>query len=88
MSPENKTLTLAQARRGRAYRISAVAGEEDVRRRILALGFHPGDRISPGHKGVLGGPIQVTNLGSGASAALARSIAALVRVVPDDGSDG
>jgi Fe2+ transport system protein FeoA len=88
MNPRIRILTLAAVRQGRVYRILSIDGDEAVCRRIMALGFHAGDRVEAGPRGILGGPVLVTNLETGAAVALARSVAGLVRVRADGGADG
>jgi Fe2+ transport system protein FeoA len=77
-------MTLLQAPRGTALRLIAIEGGESVHRRLMALGFHEGDRIESVERGILGGPVLLRNLDSGVSAAVGRGIAAKIRVEPVD----
>lgn len=78
-------MTLLQAPRGAALRLTAIEGGEAVHRRLMALGFHEGDRIEAAGRGILGGPVLLRNLDSGIAAAVGRGIAAKILVEPDDG---
>jgi Fe2+ transport system protein FeoA len=77
-------MTLLQAPRGTALRLVAIEGGESVHRRLMALGFHEGDRIEFAERGILGGPVLLRNLESGVSAAVGRGIAAKIRVEAED----
>jgi len=62
----------------------AIEGGESVHRRLMALGFHDGDRIESAGRGILGGPVLLRNLVSGVSAAVGRGVAARILVEPVD----
>lgn len=54
-----------------------------VHRRLMALGFHEGDRIEAAGRGILGGPVLLRNLDSGITAAVGRGVAAKIQVESD-----
>lgn len=56
-------------------RIALVQGGEGVRRRLLALGFHPGDKVLVVSRGILKGPLLVRNLTADVTVALGRGVA-------------
>ncbi len=77
-------MTLVQAPRGVALRLTAIEGGESVHRRLMSLGFHEGDRIEAAGRGILGGPVLLRNLASGVTAAIGRGVAAKILVEPVD----
>jgi Fe2+ transport system protein FeoA len=64
-------------------RIASVQGGESVRRRLLALGFHQGDRILVVSSGILKGPLLVRNLTADVTVALGRGVALKILVEAD-----
>jgi Fe2+ transport system protein FeoA len=80
-----KDLSLDTAPQGRPLRIVAIRGGDGVRRRLLALGFHPDDLIEVNVRGILRGPLLVKNLTSDTSLALGRGVAQKILVeIPED----
>jgi Fe2+ transport system protein FeoA len=78
-------MKLTEAPYDRPFRIAAVHGGEGVRRRLLALGFHQGDRILVVSSGILKGPLLVRNLTADVTVALGRGVALKILVEPDHG---
>lgn len=68
-------MSLNDAPRDRVLRVMNISGGHGVRRRLLALGFHKNDTVELDSKSILGGPLLIRNLTSGASVALGRGIA-------------
>lgn len=63
--------------------IDAIHGGEGVRRRLLALGFHQGDRILIVSSGILKGPLLVQNLTADVTVTLNRGVAQKILVEAD-----
>ncbi|MBN2207479.1 MAG: ferrous iron transport protein A [Candidatus Aminicenantes bacterium] len=76
-------MKLTEAPYDKPLRIASVQGGEGVRRRLLALGFHQGDRIMIVSSGILQGPILVRNLAADVTVALGRGVAFKILVEPD-----
>jgi Fe2+ transport system protein FeoA len=66
-------------------RILGIAGGEVVRRRLLSMGFHPGDIVELDSAAILKGPMLVRNIASDSRVAIGRGIARKVRVEVADG---
>jgi Fe2+ transport system protein FeoA len=66
-------------------RILGIAGGEVVRRRLLSMGFHPGDIVELDSAAILKGPMLVRNIASDSRIAIGRGIARKVRVEVADG---
>ncbi len=65
--------------------IATIQGGEAGRRRLLALGFHPGDLVLIVSRGILNGPLLVRNLAADVTVALGRGVAQKIRVeIGDD----
>ena len=73
-------MSLDQAPQGKALRIVAVQGGENVRRRLLSLGFHVGAVVEVNARGILRGPLLIKNLTSETSLALGRGVARKIQV--------
>jgi Fe2+ transport system protein FeoA len=69
---------------GRPYRIVRIEGGEGVRRRLFALGFHPGDLVAVTASGILRGPVVLRNVDTGVSVAIGRGIAQKIIAEPAD----
>ncbi|MBM3310473.1 MAG: ferrous iron transport protein A [Candidatus Aminicenantes bacterium] len=69
--------------RGKILRIVDISGGENVRRRLFAMGFQPGDRVESGPRGILGGPVVLKNLRTGVAMAVGRGIARKIVVAVD-----
>ncbi len=78
-------MTICDAPTGRPLRILGIAGGEGVRRRLLSMGFHPGDIIELDSAAILKGPILVRNTASESRIALGRGVARRVTVEVADG---
>lgn len=78
-------MNLCEAPLSKPMRILGVAGGEAVRRRLLALGFHPGDVVELDSAAIMRGPILVRNVASGGRVALGRGIARKIVVEAADG---
>jgi ferrous iron transport protein B len=68
-------MNLCEAPLSTPLRILGVSGGEAVHRRLLALGFHPGDVIELDSAAILRGPMLVRNVASGGRVAIGRGIA-------------
>ena len=74
--PKDEAMTnLIQSPKGASLRIVNIAGGENVRRRLFALGFNIGDDIALQAVGILRGPVLIRNLRTGVTAAVGRGIA-------------
>jgi len=80
-----RMVRLTEAPQGTPLRIIDVLGGHGVRRRLMALGFHPGDLIERNSDALFGGPVLVKNLTAGSSVALGRGIAQKIIVEILDG---
>ncbi len=78
-------MDLCEAPLLKPLRILGIAGGESVRRRLLSMGFHPGDIIELDSAAILRGPILVRNTASGSRVAIGRGIARKIRVEVADG---
>jgi Fe2+ transport system protein FeoA len=63
-------------------RIVDLAGGENVRRRLMAMGFHKDDVVELDGKAIFRGPLLVRNVTSDTTIALGRGVAQKVLVVP------
>jgi len=75
-------MTLLNAPHGTPLRIVDLAGGENVRRRLMALGFHKDDIVELDGRAILRGPLLVRNCTSDSTVALGRTVAQKVLVVP------
>ncbi len=75
-------MNLTNAPHGRPLRIVDLAGGENVRRRLMALGFHTGDVVELDGRAILRGPLLVRNCTSDTTVALGRGVAQKVHVEP------
>ena len=66
-------------------RIAGIQGGEGIRRRLLSLGFHPGDEVLVVSRGILKGPLLVRNLTADVTVALGRGVAQKIVVESDHG---
>jgi Fe2+ transport system protein FeoA len=82
---ENGPMNLSDAPKARPLRILGIAGGEVVRRRLLSMGFHPGDIVELDSAAILKGPILIRNTASDSRVALGRGIARKIRVEVADG---
>ena len=73
-------ISLMDAPADTSLRIVAFQGGHEVRRRLLALGFHKDDVIELDSRSILGGPVLVRDLTSDTSVALGRGIAQKIMV--------
>jgi Fe2+ transport system protein FeoA len=73
-------MNLTNAPHGRPLRIVDLAGGENVRRRLMALGFHTGDIVELDGQAILRGPLLVRSCRSDTTVALGRGVAQKVRV--------
>ena len=78
--------SLADIPPGVGARIASIEGGRGVRQRLFALGFHVGDVISVQGRGLLQGPLLVSNLTAGTCLAIGRGIAKRIQV--EDGDVG
>ena len=79
-------MNLIQAPQGVRLKIVDISGGEQVHRRLLSLGFHPGDEIERISEGILRGPLLIKMIRSGGVVAIGRGIALKILVVVADGS--
>lgn len=75
-----RVVRLTEAPQGVPLRIRDILGGQGVRRRLIALGFHPGDLIERDSNALFGGPILVKNLSTEISVALGRGVAQKIMV--------
>jgi len=80
-------MNLIQAPQGVRLKIVDISGGEQVRRRLLSLGFHAGDEIERIGRGILRGPLLVKMIRSGSSVAIGRGIALKILVEIADGPE-
>jgi Fe2+ transport system protein FeoA len=78
-------MNLSQAPQGVRLKIIDISGGEQVRRRLLSLGFHKGDEIERVGQGILRGPLLIKMIRSGGSVAIGRGIALKILVEVADG---
>ncbi len=78
--PPVASVGLTEAPVGGLLRIVEVRGGEEVRRRLLAFGFHQGDLVRIDRQAILRGPVLVRNCRSGTAVALGHSVARRVLV--------
>lgn len=76
--------SLAEVLPGTEVRIASIEGGRGVRQRLFALGFHVGDSVSVKGRGLLRGPLLVSNLTSGTCLAIGRGVAKRIRVEAGD----
>ncbi len=79
-------MNLIQAPQGVRLKIIDISGGEQVRRRLLSLGFHKGDEIERVGQGILRGPLLIKMIRSGGSVAIGRGIALKILVEVAHGS--
>jgi len=73
-------MTLIDAPKGKTLKIVNIDGGDDVRRKLMALGFHKDDLIELNSQAILRGPVIVRNLTSDARVALGRGVAQKILV--------
>ncbi len=78
-------MNLCEAPLSKPLRILGIAGGEGVRRRLMSMGFHPGDIVELDSAAILRGPILVRNTASDSRVALGRGVARKIRVEVTDG---
>lgn len=81
-TPASRTdsLTLLEAPLNIPLRVTGLLGGENVRRRLLSMGFHTGDLIELNNQAIFRGPVLVRNLTSGSTVALGRVVARRILV--------
>lgn len=75
-------MNLLEAPHNTSLRIVDLAGGENVRRRLMALGFHRGDIVQLDGQAIFRGPILVRSCRSDTTIALGRGVAQKVLVEP------
>ena len=73
-------MTLLDAPRNTLLRVVELAGGENVRRRLMALGFHRGDTVILEGRAILRGPLLVRNCRCDTTVALGRGVAQKVLI--------
>ncbi len=73
-------MNLVNAPHNTPLRIVDLAGGENVRRRLMALGFHKGDIVELDGQAILRGPLLVRGCRSDTTIALGRGVAQKVLV--------
>jgi Fe2+ transport system protein FeoA len=73
-------MDLLEAPHGQPLRIVDLCGGENVRRRLMALGFHKDDIVELDGQAILRGPLLVRNCTSDTTVALGRGVAQKVLV--------
>jgi len=84
MSRERMMKNVLQADPGRTVRIFDIGGGEGVRRRLLSLGFHPGDAVALAGQAIFRGPVLIKNITTGSTVAIGRGIAQKIYIEPAD----
>ncbi len=72
--------SLLEVPEGQIFKIAEIRGGQGLHRRLLALGFHPGDLITLDNEAIMNGPVLVRNLTTGTRIALGRGIAQKIMV--------
>jgi len=73
-------MTLIEAPRNRPLRIVGLDGGEEVRRRLMSLGFHKNDIVELNGQAILRGPLLVRNVSHDTKVALGRGVAQKILV--------
>jgi Fe2+ transport system protein FeoA len=73
-------VALVDAPRNTPLRVDELLGGENVRRRLLSMGFHKDDLIELDSQAIMRGPVLVRNLTSGTRVALGRGVAQKILV--------
>jgi len=73
-------LPLVDAPRNTPLRVAELRGGENVRRRLLSMGFHKDDLVELDSQAIMRGPVLVRNLTSGTRVALGRGVAQKILV--------
>ena len=71
---------LVDAPRNTPLRVAELLGGENVRRRLLSMGFHKDDLVELDSQAILRGPVLVRNLTSGTRVALGHGVALKILV--------
>lgn len=74
--------SLAEVPQGEVFRIVEIKGGPGLHRRLLALGFHRGDRVILDGEAPMRGPLLIRNLTTETRVALGRGIAQKIFVEP------
>jgi len=81
-APEFTIMTLLEAPRNTSLRIVELSGGENVRRRLMALGFHKDDIVVLDGQALFRGPLLVHNCRCDTTVAMGRGVAQKVLVEP------
>jgi Fe2+ transport system protein FeoA len=73
-------VTLVDAPHNSPLRVVELRGGENVRRRLLSMGFHKNDLVELDSQAIMRGPVLVRNLTSGTRVALGRAVAQKILV--------
>lgn len=78
--PTGGLCSLTEVPEGEVLKIVEIRGSQGLHRRLLALGFHPGDLVTLENEALMNGPVLVKNLTMGSRVALGRGIAQKIMV--------
>jgi Fe2+ transport system protein FeoA len=67
--------SLLEVPEGQIFKIVEIRGGQGLHRRLLALGFHPGDLVTLDNEAIMNGPVLVRNLTTETRIGLSRGIA-------------
>ena len=87
MRPTGGLCSLLEAPEGEILKIVEIRGGQGLHRRLLALGFHPGDLVTLENEALMNGPVLVKNSTTGTRVALGRGIAQKIMVEVATGDD-
>ncbi len=85
--PPGGLCSLTEAPEGKVLKIVEIRGSQGLHRRLLALGFHPGDLVTLENEALMNGPVLVKNLTIGSRVALGRGIAQKILVEVTTGDE-
>ncbi len=87
VGPTGGLCSLTEAPEGEILKIVEIRGGQGLHRRLLALGFHPGDLVTLENEALMNGPVLVKNSTTGTRVALGRGIAQKIMVEVATGDD-
>jgi len=80
VTPTGGLCSLLEAPEGEILKIVEIRGGQGLHRRLLSLGFHPGDLVTLENEALMNGPVLVKNLTTDTRVALGRGIAQKITV--------
>ncbi len=79
--------SLLEVPAGQIFKIAEIRGGQGLHRRLLALGFHPGDQVTLDNEAIMNGPVLVRNLTTDTRIGLGRGIAQKIMVEAVTGNE-